>query len=232
MSMNGPSLWVRCVATVLVAALSLTISPLELFGREQQNRSSRVFKPGDAVRLTVWELRWATDGKGLQFDFNSDYPIDGEGKIEVPVIGEVRVTSHTEKTLAEHLRELLAPYFAEPPVVVVEPLIRVTLIGAFNRPGSYLISLRRSLWDLVDLAGGPSKDADLPKLRVDRGGQVAKASLLSGYEQGISLRELGIRSGDQVTLPARGGFTARDFFDYARFAMSVAILYLQIKRSQ
>jgi polysaccharide export outer membrane protein len=182
--------------------------------------------------LTVWELRWDRDGQGLNLDFNDIYPIDDEGKIQVPVIGEVKVIGYNVRTLADRLRELLTPYFAEPPVVVVEPLIRVTVMGAFNRPGSYLISARRSLWDLVDLAGGPAENANLLKLRVQRSGQVVKDNLLGGYEKGVSLRELGIQSGDQVLMPPRSSFTARDFMDYARFGISLAILYLQIKRTR
>jgi len=232
MRMNPNSLWFRGIATILVGAFSLAVLPAESFAGTGSNRSKATFRPGDALRLTVWELRWSSDGQGLNLDFNDNYPIDDQGKIQVPVIGEVEVVGYNQQTLAKRLRELLSPYFAEPPVVVVEPLIRVTVMGALNRPGSYLISPRRSLWDLIDAAGGPSEDANLPKMRVDRGGQVVKANLLSGYEKGVSLRELGIRSGDQVMVPPRSRFTVRDFMDYTRFAISIAILYLQIKRTR
>lgn len=232
MNLRPDTLWIRSVAVGMIAVFLVTFVPLDLYAVKRQDTNTPPFRPGDALRLTVWELRWSADGKGLNFDFNNDYPIDSRGRIQVPIIGEVKVLGYNQYTLADHLRELLAPYFSEPPVVVVEPLIRVTLMGAFNRPGSYLISPRRSLWDLADLAGGPTANADLRRMRIERGGRVIKKRLLSGYEKGVSLQEIDIRSGDQILVPARRTFTVRDFMEYTSFLMSIAILYLQINRNR
>jgi protein involved in polysaccharide export with SLBB domain len=196
---------------------------------QQPQRYTRSFGKGDAVRLTVWQPWSLADTKGGGIDFNGDYLIDSRGYVRFPVIGEVKVVTHTVETLAEELKSLLAAYMKEP-VIVVEPLIRVTTLGALRRPGTYLIKPDASLWELVDLSGGPADDADLKRFWIERSGEKVKENLLSGFEKAYSLEELGVISGDQLFLPNKKRFEFRTALEILRFTLSVLNLYLLITR--
>lgn len=187
------------------------------------------FRKGDGLRLTVWQPWRVGDGKNQSIDINGDYIIDSRGNVFFPLIGEVNVITHDAKSLAEELTAKYSEYIQDP-ILVVEPLIRVTLLGAFRRPGTYLVPPDASLWQLVDLAGGPEDNSNLKKMYVERGGKIVKQNILSAYERAYTLTELGIHSGDQVLVPAKKPFRLRDAFEVLRFGISLINLYLLITR--
>jgi len=195
-----------------------------------QRRSKSVgskFQPGDAVRIEIIEIMEVQSGAS-NIDVNDDYTIAKDGTILMPLIGRLKVTGNTEETLIELLKQKYSPYYKEPFITVVS-LIRVTLMGAFNKPGSYRIDPEESLWELINLAGGPRSDCDLNTLQIERGGEVVVKDLLNSFEQGYSIDEIGIRSGDQVIAHAESHIKFRDVLDYTRFGISLVMLYLQIQ---
>lgn len=220
--------WLKfSVVYLMVSSLCLLLSAESLlYGQE---RFGQTFRKGDGIRLTVWQPWRTSDGNNQVIDLDGDYTIDSKGHVFFPLIGEVNVLSHTTTTLADELKEKFSAYFQDP-IVVVEPLIRVTLLGAFFRPGTYLVKPDASLWEVVDLAGGPEVHGNLEKLSVVRGGKTVIPKLLSGFERAYSIEEIGVRSGDQIVLPARGGIGFRDVLEVLRFGISILQLYLLIER--
>ncbi len=209
----------------------LAVAHFFLMGNSQaQNQlSTQSFKKGDAVRLIIWQPYRVADSKTPSLDINGEYLIDSRGAVFFPIIGEVRVVGHNTMSLADDLKEKLSPFFQDP-VIVVEPLIRLTVIGAFRRPGTYLISPEASFWELINLAGGPDDNSNLNKMVVQRGGKVVKKNILSGFEKAYSLQEMGIYSGDQVFAPQKKEFRMKDAFEIVRFGISLLNLYLIITR--
>ncbi|MFQ5648761.1 MAG: polysaccharide biosynthesis/export family protein [bacterium] len=187
------------------------------------------FNRGDALRLVIWQPWQIGNGKGQNIDLNGDYLIDNRGYVFFPLIGDVKVIGHNPRTVAEELKEKFSAYMQEP-IIIVEPLIRVTLLGAFRRPGTYLVQPDASLWALVDLAEGPDDNSDLRKMYIERSGRLIKKSLLSGFERAYTLQELDIRSGDQILLPERKRFRVRDAFEILRFGVTLLNVYFLISR--
>ncbi|NIR72165.1 hypothetical protein GWN42_10515 [candidate division KSB1 bacterium] len=179
--------------------------------------------------MTVWQPWRITDGKNQTLDLNGEYPIDSRGNVFLPLIGEIKVVGHNPKTLSEHLKEKFSPYLQDP-VIIVEPLIRVTMLGSFKRPGTYLIEPDASFWQLVDKAGGPRDNSNLKKMWVERGGKVIKKDILSGFERAYSLQEMGIYSGDQVFIPDRKRFRIRDALEILRFGVTLINIYFLVDR--
>ena len=184
------------------------------------------FYPGDAVRISVIEIGRATDRPTL--DIGGDYKINSIGFIMLPLIGDVKVVGHDRISLAKQLVELYSPYLKEPYITAV-PLIRVTLMGAFNRPGSYRISPEGSLWELIEMAEGPKENCDLNSMRVERGGKVLEKNLLQQFERGHSLEDIGIRTGDQIIVKDRSSFGFREIMNYTYFVMTAISLYFSIR---
>lgn len=198
---------------------------LPVFGAPN-NANYREFYPGDAVRITVIEIGRATERGTL--NLSGDYKINSQGFIMLPLIGKVKVVEHDRVSLAKQLVELYSPYLKEPYITTM-PLIRVILMGTFNKPGSYRISPESSLWELIEMAEGPKEDCDLNSLRVERGGNIFKKNLLQQFEKGHSLEEIGIRSGDQIIAKNKSSFGFREIMNYTYFVMTAISLYFSIR---
>jgi polysaccharide export outer membrane protein len=188
-------------------------------------RSLTIFQPGDAVRIQIWEL-YQEERRNL--NLSGDYPINPEGYIIMPIVGEIRVKGLTVYELMQALEEKFTAYLRNP-YIHVRPLIRITMQGSFNEPGAYRTDPQSSLWDLVALAGGPDQRCDLRKMRVERGGKVVIKNVLSSFEKGISLEEVGIESGDQIIAPPRGGLNLGFFIGIVNLFASITLLYLRLQ---
>ncbi|MFQ5865710.1 MAG: polysaccharide biosynthesis/export family protein [bacterium] len=223
--------WLRFGLVFVVLCQSLVLLPNKSLNAELQRRLL-TFRKGDAIRLTVWQP-WVNrdyrDGRSQYLNLDGDYLIDSRGYVFLPIIGEIKVIGHNSRSLAEVLTEKFGQYIQDP-IIIVEPLIRVTMLGEFRRPGTYLIAPDASLWELVDLAGGPNEDSNLKKMWVERGGRKVKRNLLSSFERAYSIEEIGIMSGDQVTVPPKRRFQFRDAFDILRFTISIINLYFLVDR--
>ncbi len=198
--------------------------PIAIYGQ----RLLTSFKPGDAIRLQIWQPWRIAEGKAEIFDLNGDYAVNSQGYTMLPLIGEIKVVGLNQQTLAARLKKKYSPFIKDP-YIMVTPLIRVTLQGSVNRPGAYLIPPTASLWELVEMASGPTQNAELKKMRSERGGQVVNKNLLRSFEKGYSLQEIGILSGDQIIIPGKNKFTYRDVLVLASFGLQVALLYLRVK---
>lgn len=215
---------IRSILLVLSAVLLQTH-----FLKASPQHTSHKFKRGDALKLIVWQPYRIGDGKNPGIEVGGEYPIDTRGNVFFPLVGDVKVIGHNSITLAEKLKEEFSP-FLQDPIIIVEPLIRVTMLGAFRRPGTYLIQPDASLWQLVDKAGGPADDSNLKKMWVERGGKIVKRDILSGYEKAYSLHELGIYSGDQILVPQRKKFRLRDALEILRFGVTLINIYFLVQK--
>lgn len=202
-----------------------TIAQTTEFQWSKSAKSLTIFQPGDAVRIQVWEL--FQEGQ-RNLNLSADYPINPDGNIIMPLIGQVRVKGLTVFELMQTLEEKLKAYLRNP-YVSVRPLIRIVLQGAFNRPGSYRADPSSSLWDLIAQAGGPNASANLKNMSAERGGKTVIKKLLKAFEEGHSLEEVGIESGDQIIVPARRGFDLQFIIGLINLLASVVLLYLRLR---
>ena len=142
--------------------------PIAIYGQ----RLLTSFKPGDAIRLQIWQPWRIAEGKAEILDLNGDYAVNSQGYTMLPLIGEIKVVGLNQQTLAARLKKNYSPFIKDP-YIMVTPLIRVTLQGSVNRPGAYLIPPTASLWELFEMASGPSGNANLDIMQSERGGRSA-----------------------------------------------------------
>jgi len=148
-----------------------------------------IFKPGDAVRIMIYP-----DTTSF---LHGTYPIDGEGYVYLPITGRVKVSQMNEEQLVNFLKTSYTQYFRIPNIQV-RNLMRVSVLGGFNRPGMYYVDSDETLWHLLRLAGGTADGEGLADLKWERDNEVIEENLISMLESGKSLRQLGFRSGDQI----------------------------------
>jgi polysaccharide export outer membrane protein len=187
------------------------------------------FQRGDGVRVAVWRDP-SREGVNIQgLGITGDYTIDNRGSIQMPLIGEVRVVGSTPEGLATAIKEKYAAYISDM-IVICYPLIRISVLGAVQKPGSYFIERRTTLWELIEIAGGLDGQANIKKIQIQRSGKIVAEDLMSGYEKATSLDELRVQSGDQVLVPGRSRITMRTIIEVTRFTLSLAtFIIVQIK---
>jgi hypothetical protein len=153
---------------------------------------SRTFNPGDAVQISVYP-----DTSSFLHDI---YSIDGNGNVYLPIKGKVKISEMSKVEFESYLKQNYTSYLRYPEVQV-RPLIRVSLLGGFARPGLYYVDPDYSMWDLVRLAGGTLREDGLKKMKWERDKDVVQKNLIPYYESGNALWTIGFRSGDQIWTP-------------------------------
>jgi polysaccharide biosynthesis/export protein len=88
--------------------------------------------------------------------------VDGQGDIQVPLAGRVHMAGLTVQQAEEKLNTALLPYIREPQVIVNVSEVRsqpVSVLGAVNTPGVHQVQGRKTLLEMLALAGGVRPDA-------------------------------------------------------------------------
>src|SRR5437899_3325577 len=94
-----------------------------------QIRSTYLLGPGDELEISGPEL----DDKAID-----PAPIDGDGNLQVPLVGRVRVAGLTVQECEQELNKRLSKYIRHPEIAVNLKEVRsqpVSVVGAVNSPG-------------------------------------------------------------------------------------------------
>ena len=101
----------------------------------------------DLLAINVWK----------EPDVSRSIPVRSDGKISLPLVGEVQATGRTPLKLEQEIATRLKNYIAEPEVTVIVQQInsqRFNILGMVSRPGSYVISNSATVLDAIAVAGG------------------------------------------------------------------------------
>ena len=110
--------------------------------------------PGDLVEISVLEL---DELKSVTVR------VPLQGVVSLPLIGQVRVAGLTGLQLEEEVRGRVRRYMQNPMVSIFLRERRswqVTVLGAVKNPGSFTIDSRRTVLDMLALAGGLQENAE------------------------------------------------------------------------
>jgi polysaccharide export outer membrane protein len=102
---------------------------------------------GDVLNINVWK----------QPDLSRAVPVRSDGKVSLPLIGEVMAAGQTPAKLEEQLTSMFKPYLAEPEVTVIVEQInsqKFNILGRVAKPGSYPLVNPTTVLDAIALAGG------------------------------------------------------------------------------
>ena len=122
----------------------------------------------DILSINVWK----------EADISRVVPVRSDGKISLPLVGELQATGKTPKQLETEIASGLKSYISEPEVTVIVQEIksqRFNILGHVAKPGSYLLSPPMTVVDAIAVAGGFrdfAKVKSIYVLRDDGGKQV------------------------------------------------------------
>jgi len=108
---------------------------------------SFVIGADDVLAVNVWK----------EPDISRSIPVRSDGKITLPLVGELQAGGQTPRQLEEEIAAKLQNYISEPEVTVMVQEIRsqrFNVLGQVAKPGSYLLSNSARVLDAIALAGG------------------------------------------------------------------------------
>ncbi len=180
--------------------------------------SPLAIRPGDVIKIEVWG----------HTELSGEFPIDENYNLLYPLIGAINVRSLSVAQLREQLNTDLSQLFQRP-FLTLTPLFRVAVLGEVVKPGLYSVDPTLTVFDLLALAGGPTREANERKLQLIRGGENIRVSLEPAAIARSTLRELGVRSGDQLVVP-RSFLTRQDLSLLLQIANFILLAYTVIRR--
>jgi len=101
----------------------------------------------DVLAINVWK----------EPEVSKSIPVRSDGKISLPLVGEVQAAGRTPLKLEQEIAARLKNYIAEPEVTVIVQQInsqKFNILGQVGRPGSYPLSNSATVLDAIALAGG------------------------------------------------------------------------------
>jgi protein involved in polysaccharide export with SLBB domain len=188
---------------------------------QQSRSSSSYFTPGDGVMISVFP-----DTASF---LNNIFPIDDRGYVELPIYGKIRLTDMTKVEFENFLKDKYRDYLRFP-YVRVKTMIRVSVLGGVPTPGFYYYDPEYSLWELIHRAGGTTDEDGLKKMKWQRDRDDVNDNLIPYLQSGISLQNMGFRSGDQIWVrtpakPSAFQQITRTVFPFITFALSMFTFY-------
>jgi protein involved in polysaccharide export with SLBB domain len=154
------------------------------------------FRVGDRILLLVENQPTLSD----------TFAVNLARELELPEIGAVPLRSIMRGELQEYLRQHLGRFLREPRVRV-HPLIRIGISGGVGRPGFHNVPSDIPVTEVIMLAGGPAGNAQLEKMRIDRGDQTIwePDQMQQAMIDGWTLGQLNVQGGDHIVVPTGGG---------------------------
>ena len=106
-----------------------------------------VIGPQDLLTIDVWH----------EPELSQSVPVRPDGKISLPLIGDMEVSGLTPRTLQARLAKELDAYIHKPQVTVIVREVnsrKFYIIGQIERPGTYSLSAHMTVLDALATAGG------------------------------------------------------------------------------
>jgi polysaccharide export outer membrane protein len=152
-------------------------------------------------------------------ELSDTFVVSPDVTIRLPNVGTVDLKGVLRSELEEYVTERISR-FVNDPVVETHSFLRIAVSGQVGRPGVHLVPADMPLSEALMFIGGPGPEANVSKIRVERAGERIWEgdALQEVLGQGLTLAELGMRSGDRIVVPGRSAFAVGEI------ARSIALL--------
>jgi polysaccharide biosynthesis/export protein len=109
--------------------------------------SEYVIGNNDLLSINIWK----------ETEISRALPVRSDGKISLPLVGEVQAAGQTPLQLEEEIANKLRSYITDPVVTVMvqeSNSERYNILGQVAKPGSYSLAVTTSVLDAIATAGG------------------------------------------------------------------------------
>jgi polysaccharide biosynthesis/export protein len=157
--------------------------------------------PEDVLEITVWR----------NTDLSKVVAVRPDGRISLPLIGDVGAAGKTAAELAGAIAEKLKEFKENPQVSIVVKEVNsyaIYVLGEVTKPGKYPLKSKTTLLQAITLASGFTPAAARNKIVVfrfgERGGKDSK--IKASYDDIImrdeSLQNIQLKPGDTIVVPS------------------------------
>jgi polysaccharide export outer membrane protein len=150
--------------------------------------------PEDVLFVKVWR----------EPDFTLPAAVRPDGKITMPLIGDVQAADATPMQLTKSLTDLLSKYLNNPDVNVIVTDVRSKkyyIDGEVNKPGTYLLVTPTTILEALSNCGGFRDFANTKKIRILRQGNILHFNYRD-VSKGKNLEQnIRVEAGDHIIVP-------------------------------
>lgn len=185
----------------LTAAVLVSLGPVVRAAQQPARTDQRIdyqIGPADLLQIFVWK----------EPDLSRDVTVRLDGKITVPLLGDVEAAGRSPQQLGDELAKSLAKFLETPRVTVAVSQANSTrfyVVGLVGKPGDFPLSGRTTVLQGLALAGGFrefAKTENIVIVRQERTGQSVIAVNYKKLEDGKDISQnVLLRPGDTIIVP-------------------------------
>ncbi|MDZ7638148.1 MAG: polysaccharide biosynthesis/export family protein [Bryobacterales bacterium] len=156
--------------------------------------SSYKIGPEDVIEIRVWR----------EPELSVQQSVRPDGKITLPLIGDVIANETTPKELSAAISTRLKEFINNPSVMVTVEQVRskkFTITGEVNRPGSYPLLTATTVLDALTNSGGFRDFANKKKITIIRGDERIRFNYNDVIEGKNMDQNIELRNGDLIVVP-------------------------------
>jgi len=158
-----------------------------------------VIGPQDVLAINVWH----------EPELSQSVPVRPDGKISLPLVGDLEVTGLTPRLLQARLAKELDAYIRKPRVTVVVHEVnshKFYILGEVEHPGAYALATRMTVLDALATAGGfrdfaKVKQMYLLRLMPDGSRKRIRFDFKAAVNGKNSYRDIELQPGDTLVVP-------------------------------
>lgn len=188
-----------CLALLgLSASLALAQTAPKKDAPKGLEEAEDLLHSGDVIQVFVWK----------EPDLTKEATVRLDGRITMPLLGDIQAAGRTPEDLAKDLADRLAKLIENPMVTVslTQPnSSRFFVLGQVNHPGGFPLTGRVTVLQALALAGGFKDFAKTDKILIVRSGSAAPAATPFNYKKIEDGNDLGqnvmLQAGDTILVP-------------------------------
>jgi polysaccharide export outer membrane protein len=170
-----------------------------LVSHETSSVDDYVIGSDDVLAINVWK----------EPDLSRTVPVRPDGKITLPLVGDVGAKGNTPRQLQAAIEQGLAKYISKPAVTVIVQEAKshkFNIVGQVQKPGTYVLTNPMTVLDAIALAGGFRDWAKVKSIYVLRAGaNGGHTKLAFNFKKVIkgddSAPNIQLQMGDTVVVP-------------------------------
>lgn len=200
--------WVLSVIlwSVFGCATAPPVTPDVIAEANSADKNQFLLGPEDVLEIGVWRSEELTQ---------KEVVVRPDGKIGMPLIGDIDVSGRTASELADKIAEMLKVYKENPSVSVKVREVNsyyVYVLGDVVRPGKYQLKSHATVLQAIAVAGGFTPFAAKNRMKVRRtvvgtNGQSTEFQIPAHYDELVSgegqIRDFVLKTGDVLVVPSR-----------------------------
>jgi polysaccharide export outer membrane protein len=153
-----------------------------------------VIGPEDVLFVRVWR----------EMDFTASYIVRPDGKITIPLVGDVQAAGLTPERLGEQLKQALSDFINAPDVTVTITQVnskKFFITGQVNHAGEFPLVVPTRIFDALNNAGGFRDFANKKRIVIIRGAERIRFNYIDMLKGKNPEQNIFLENGDTIVVP-------------------------------